>query len=315
MALIENALIHDYDTNELHFGKINKVDISIKRLKMFEPPEGYFLCFSGGKDSVVLKTLADMAKVKYQTHYHVTTIDPPELIRFIHQKHPDIIPDKPELNMWDLIVKKGIPPTRLCRYCCAVLKEKYGKGKIRLTGVRWDESQNRLKGHGLATIWGKTSRKKAQKNEANFANSKSGGIVLNEDNDATRRTVEMCYRTTTTLVNPIIEWTDADIWEFIKAMKIPYCGLYDEGFSRIGCVGCPLGGDHRYREFERWPGFKERYIRAFDRMLERRRERGKDDVTGKWTSGEAVFAWWMEETPEKPYVLPGQLELWEDSYF
>lgn len=109
----------------------SKIQTSIERLKAFEPADGYLLAFSGGKDSVVLKALADMAGVKYTAEYRVTGIDPPELVRFIKKHHPDVVwdipryPDDPKypnpggrVTMWSLIRWKKYPPTRLARYCC-----------------------------------------------------------------------------------------------------------------------------------------------------------------------------------------------------
>ena len=105
-----------------------KLKISIERMKAFEPEEGYHLAFSGGKDSVVLKAVADMAGVKYKAVYRVTGIDPPELVTFIKTRHPDVIRDIPRysdgkvVTMWNLIVKKLYPPTRMARFCCQYLK-------------------------------------------------------------------------------------------------------------------------------------------------------------------------------------------------
>ena len=116
--------IHQLDIN----GK-DKVEKAIMRLQAYEPPEGYFLCFSGGKDSCVIKALADMAGVKYDAHYSVASVDPPELVRFIKDEHPDVIFDYPRdkdgkvVTMWNLIPRKTMPPTRIVRYCCAYLKE------------------------------------------------------------------------------------------------------------------------------------------------------------------------------------------------
>lgn len=73
MSLIENTLE----------GRINKVKIAIERLKSFEPEEGYRLCFSGGKDSVCIKRIADLAGVKYHAAYIITSVDPPELVKFV----------------------------------------------------------------------------------------------------------------------------------------------------------------------------------------------------------------------------------------
>lgn len=75
---------------------MTKLEVTLERFKAFEPPEGYFLAFSGGKDSCVIKALADMAGVKYDAHYTLTSVDPPELVRFIKKQHPDVIIDIPK---------------------------------------------------------------------------------------------------------------------------------------------------------------------------------------------------------------------------
>lgn len=95
-------------------------------------------------------------------------------------------------------------------------------------------------------------------------------MVLNFDDSESRRSVEMCYRTRRTLVNPIIDWTDDEVWEFLNDIaKVPHCSLYDEGYKRIGCIGCPLaGGKSMRKEFERWPAYKRAYIRAMEKMIE-----------------------------------------------
>lgn len=67
--------------HQLNFSGKDKVEVAIDRLKSFEPEEGYHLAFSGGKDSVVIKALADMAQVKYDAHYNLTSVDPPELVQ------------------------------------------------------------------------------------------------------------------------------------------------------------------------------------------------------------------------------------------
>ena len=115
--------------HQINFNGEDMVDIAIKRFKTYEPEEGFYLCFSGGKDSIVIKALADMAGVKYDAHYNVTGIDPPELVRYIKDVHPDVAFDIPRdkdgkrITMWSLIPQKKIPPTRIARYCCQFLKE------------------------------------------------------------------------------------------------------------------------------------------------------------------------------------------------
>lgn len=280
-------MIHQLDIN----GR-DKVERAIMRLKAYEPEEGYFLCFSGGKDSCVIKALADMAEVKYDAHYSVASVDPPELVRFIKDVHPDVIFDYPKYKdgtvatMWNLIPKKSMPPTRIVRYCCQYLKEQngHGKGRLKVTGVRWAESANRRKNQSEVTIMDKKAGKFIEKelSDLDFRITDKGGVVLPLDSfDRNNKMVEMCYKTHTTTVNPIIDWNDAEVWEFIKEYNIPYCCLYDEGFKRLGCIGCPMGSrEQRIREFERYPKYKALYMKAFEKMIENRDRGGckRDDV-------------------------------------
>ena len=234
--------------------------------------------FSGGKDSVVIKALADMAGVRYEAHYSLTTVDPPELVRFI-KSVPNIIIDRPKESMWRLIVRMGTPPTRLARYCCKELKEASGVGSVTITGVRWAESNNRKNNRHLVDI-----------------GDKKTGLVLNDDNDESRRTVEQCYRTRKTLVNPIIDWEDGDVWEFIRKYNVPYCSLYDEGFKRLGCIGCP-NNTKREEDFERYPTYKRAYLRAFEKMIKKREDEGKP--FHHWKTAEDVMEWWVRERKDR----------------
>ena len=169
--------------HQLDFNGIDKVEKAIKRLQAYEPTEGYFLCFSGGKDGSVIKALADMAEVKYDAHYHVTSVDPPELVRFIKEHHPDVIFDYPRdkdgnrITMWNLIPRKKMPPTRIVRYCCKELKEQGGKGRLKITGVRWAESANRKKNQSEVTIMDKKIQKIAEKDfsDLDFQSTPRGG--------------------------------------------------------------------------------------------------------------------------------------------
>ena len=171
-------MIHQLDLN----GR-DKVDKAIMRLQAYCPKEGYYLCFSGGKDSCVIKALADMAEVKYDAHYNVASVDPPELVRFMKEIHPDVQFEYPRdregnvITMWNLIPKKSMPPTRTVRYCCAALKEQGGKGRLKVTGVRWDESARRKRSHGEVTFADKKTQKIAQKelSDEDFFSTPQGG--------------------------------------------------------------------------------------------------------------------------------------------
>lgn len=123
------------------FGKHPDI-LAIERIRQFEPPEGYWLAFSGGKDSVCLLDLVKRSGVKYDAHYNVTTCDPPEVIRFISRNFPEVIWEKPKESIFKAIVRNGFP-TRTARWCCRVFKENQGRGRVILVGNRAEESVNR----------------------------------------------------------------------------------------------------------------------------------------------------------------------------
>lgn len=150
---------------------------AIQYLKTFEPEsEPYYLCYSGGKDSDCIRILAELAGVNFEIHHNLTTVDAPETIRYI-RSIPGVIIDRPPLTMAQLIVKKKFPPTRIQRYCCEHLKERGGKGRLKIMGVRWDESPNRKANHGRITVIGKskTMQKLAEDYNANFRLTVKGG--------------------------------------------------------------------------------------------------------------------------------------------
>lgn len=298
--------------HQLDFNGRDKVDKAIMRLQAYCPPEGYYLCFSGGKDSCVIKALADMAGVKYDAHYNVASVDPPELVRFIKEKHPDVLiehqkdKDGNPITMWNLIPKKSMPPTRIVRYCCAYLKESGGKGRLKVTGVRWDESSRRKRAHGEVTIMnggGGIQKIPAPDEYSDIAYkvTPQGGIALSLDNRENAKVVEICYRAHSTTINPIVDWTDSEVWEFIHEYNIPYCCLYDEGYKRLGCIGCPMSSEKQRREqFERWPKYKDLYLKAFQKMLD---YRGYRD--GLPNTPEEVFEAWLDGSCSKHRETPG----------
>lgn len=219
------------------FFTVDKVKIAIERFQYFAPPEGYYLAFSGGKDSQTIYHLAKEAGVKFDAHYNLTTVDPPELVHFIKRNYPDVYIDRPKQSMWQLIEKKGLP-TRLHRWCCSILKEHGGKGRICVTGVRWAESNARSLRRPYEIL---TPRSKPKK--------------LFNDNDEDRRLFENCTVKGKRVINPIIDWLEADVWEYLRGRGLEYCKLYDEGFTRIGCIGCPMADKQRIKEFERYPKY------------------------------------------------------------
>ena len=257
---------------------------------------------SGGKDSSVVKELALRSGIPFEIMHNHTTADAPETVRFVRQeaKRFEDLEIKYTINMpmykgkrtsmWSLIPQKLMPPTRLVRYCCAVLKETGGAGRFIATGVRWAESASRKNSRGIYEKNGDTEHR----------------IILNNDNDDRRMLFENCRQKSKRTVNPIIDWTDDDVWDFLTSDSVPVNPLYAEGWCRVGCVGCPMAGQHsREKEFLRWPKYKNLYIAAFGRMLEERKKRERK--TMQWPTGVDVFNWWMEYD-----VLPGQVDLFEE---
>ena len=264
-------------------------------LRLFEKP--LVITYSGGKDSDVMLHLAEKSGIPFEALHSLTTADAPETVRHVYDtfrrlegkgvkctvdKH--VQPDGSRVTMWNLIQRKLIPPTRLARYCCAVLKEGGGRGRFIATGVRWAESTARQKNRGGWEV---------------LHSNRQKSLILANDNEEDRRLFEICQMKGQRVVNPIIDWQDNDVLDYAAVEKIHMNPLYCEGFHRVGCIGCPMAARTRAMEFARYPRIKAAYIRAFDKMLSIRLERGLE--TYSWRSGVDVFHWWMEDG-----VLPGQ---------
>lgn len=285
----------------------DKLDIAVARMQeasamslhYYEKP--LLLLYSGGKDSDAILKVAEIAKIPYEVQHSHTTADAPETVHHVRKKLHELelqgikcAIDFPfykgkRTSMWDLIPQKLMPPTRLVRYCCEVLKENGGRDRFVATGVRWDESSARKKSRG---DFEKSHHKKDKR------------IILNNDNDVERRLFENCTPKGKRTVNPIIDWEKQDVWDFLNSEKVECNPVYCE-FSRVGCVGCPMAGKAgRERQFLRWPAYKRNYILAYDRMLEKRRQSG---LNTEWQSGLDVFRWSMEYD-----TLPGQIDILEE---
>lgn len=259
--------------------------------QIYEKP--LLLTYSGGKDSDLTVDLAIKAGIPFEVAHSLTTVDMPETVHHVRKVFAKlenqgvsckiikpVYKDKP-VTMWTLIPQKSMPPTRLARYCCSVLKETAGKGRFIATGVRRAESTKRASRESFEII----------------GSRKQYGVLLNDDevflqdNTEKRRMFETCRLKAKRTVNPIIDWTDDDVWDYIVAENIDINPKYSEGYKRVGCIGCPLSGKcNRLREFEEYPTYKRAYIRAFDKMLDVRNAKG---LQTEWKNGEEVFEWWV----------------------
>ena len=212
-----------------------KTEIAIEFIREHEPPEGYFVGFSGGKDSIVTLDLVQRAGVKHQAYYSATGIDPPEVVKFINEHYPYVIHKRPNTkgskSFYGILQYRGYT-TNFYRWCCNDLK-KYPTKKVplphRIMGLRAEESSNR---------------------------AKRGQI------DYFKKMKQWLYK-------PIFYWMEWEIWEYIEDNNLLYPSLYDEGFSRIGCVICPFICGKNQSQIERnrarWP----KHYAAFEKAMRR----------------------------------------------
>lgn len=254
-----------------------KVEKAIGTFQNFEPEalrrdpvNGYYLCDSYGKDSCVILDLAKRSGVRFVAHHNFTTLDPPELIRFGREHHPETVVHRPKMAMLTrLFSTPHGPPTRRARWCCEEYKEGAGFGMVRVFGVRAAESARRKANW---KVW--TPRR-----------GNDDGWVL----------------------NPILYWTDDDVWQYIRQRRIHYCSLYDEGFKRLGCIGCPMAGEGRRKEFARWTGYERAWKRAISAYYDKWHGVPRNDGDPRWidnpknriNSGDDLWRWWMEEMPKE----------------
>ena len=251
--------------------------------------------YSGGKDSDVLLKLFIRSGVPFEVHNSHTTIDAPQTVYHIRDKFKKLEEmgiyceiEKPtykgqSINMWSLIPIKLTPPSRIRRYCCSILKETGCANRFIATGVRWAESNARKERGAYETI----AKKKEDKIVV------SDDLMLMNDNTDKRKLIEQCELKDKMVVNPIIDWTDREIWDFIQSERIDYNELYECGYKRVGCIGCPMAEKQRWKQFRDFPTYERAYIRAFDKLIQVLKSKGR---TPKWRSGYDLFLWWMQDS-------------------
>lgn len=216
-----------------------KIETAILLLKkaerlalLMQPDKGFYLAFSGGKDSQVVLRLAQMAGVKYHAVYNVTTNDPADNVRFIKTVFPDVEFDVPVQSYFRMIEKKGLP-TIGRRWCCDYFKEVKGTGSVVLTGARAAES---LKRSQYTTLMRHSKRKEVRgSRDIDFMIENSFRCVHGRDKF---------------LLHPILKWSNDDVWRFHEMFGLPYNTLYDTN-QRVGCVFCPFATGKRLEEYER----------------------------------------------------------------
>lgn len=270
-----------------------KIEYSINLLKKSEkmalemdPENGFYLAFSGGKDSQVLYHLAVMGGVKFKAHMNLTSVDPPEVIRFVKQHYPEVELIKPKMSIYDMAKKKGCLPTQHVRWCCEEFKEMSGAGKVTLIGIRREESSRR-----------------AKRNEVEMRSRKFSGS-FDQWSEHREKMVTCVGGKDKILVSPILHWTSRDVWEFLNSKGIPHCSLYDKGYKRIGCILCPMSNHkQKVREIRDFPHVKTNWIKAIEWLRE-----NKWADTSLSKDSEMAFNWWISGKSFKQFYADEYLQ-------
>lgn len=284
-----------------------KVEVAYERFRwaakeaerLFDMP--IVVRYSGGKDSDVILQLAKESLaplgIVFRVTHNLTTADPPDNVYYIRrvfaalrEEGIEAVINYPKRSLWRIMRETLVIPSRVMRVCCGELKErKMPDAPYIVTGVRWAESAGRRNKSGIAMVYTASDR---------TARPAKGGLLTTDD-ASSRRLFEQCQMKGVRVLNPIIDWSDSDVWSYLRDRGIEGNPLYKEGWTRIGCVGCPLAG-RRAREiaFARYPRLYKAWRDAIAYVIARRKEMGNpmvlmgkevecvDDVLGAWMGGE-----------------------------
>ena len=253
---------------------INLLRKSEKMALKMDPENGFYLAFSGGKDSQALYHIAKMAGVRFKAHMNLTSIDPPEVIRFVKKFYPDVELIKPKMSIYDMALKKHMLPTRVMRWCCAEYKEMSGGGKVTLIGIRNSESARRAKRKEVST---EIKRKRTEESFDQWSKHEEKMVACVGGKDKI-------------LISPIINWTERDVWEFLNSNNIPHCSLYDEGYKRIGCILCPMSNrKQKIKDCKRFPHVQHKWIQTIQKLID------AGYINHNFQEAEFGFKWWISE--------------------
>lgn len=287
---------------------------------LYDNIDGYYLAFSGGKDSQALYHVAQLAGVKFKSHMSITSVDPPQVIRFVKKHYPSVELHKPEMSMYDKAIEMGILPTKRVRWCCAEYKEGAGAGKVTLIGVRAAESTRRAKRHEVEVSSRKFSGDldsfdawSKEQIEKKMSKTKR---KINEDEFSVKTDNEVrCINgKDSILISPIFQWTEKDVWYFLnEIVVVPHCELYDMGYTRIGCILCPMANmKSKLRDIKVFPHVKRGWIKAIKAI----REGGVFYTNTIWINGhsedeiaEDIFEWWISGKSYKKWYSEKYLQL------
>lgn len=250
---------------QLNFELKNKVEVAIEALRLHEPPEGYYLADSGGKDSTAVRLLTKMSGVKFDAHYCVSPIDPPQIYKFLKEYHSDTKWDFHAKGFWKHVDSKGLP-MRNHRWCCQLIKEGGGIDRTCIIGIRGDESSTR-----------------------------KHKILLQSDY---KRSKLMLHPIIGWSQGEVWELLQEHNEPYCELYDIGATGKYKGNgiFQRLGCVLCPFSKDTELEEYY-FPKIAHLWKLACDRIISQQIARGYKTKTGKeiknkFKTGQEMYDWW-----------------------
>ena len=276
------------------------VEQSIRLIKEFEAialhrnPLGYIVGYSGGKDSDVLVDLFRKSGVKFFVIHNHTTLDAPETVYYIRKKfaqwEAEGIPCKiyyPEKSFWSLCLERKMLPSRIARFCCSELKER-------------DISELKFATHSFGVRKAESVKRSLHRDSIEMRDKEKYSDIqlFHFDNADEVRQTGACYRKKYFIVNPLAYWSNEYLWNYIESEHIEVNPLYGEGFTRVGCVGCPMARKYRIEEFKRYPKYKARFIKLCEDIMQIRIKQNLSNKYG-FKTGEEYFNYWLyEELPK-----------------
>lgn len=243
-------------------------------------PEGYYLAFSGGKDSQVMLSLTKLAGVKYHAYYSVTSNDPPENVYFIRKFYPEVTFVHPKRNFFSMVSDYGLPMMNK-RYCCSRLKEGLGSGRAVLTGVRSEESRKRSS-YAQIEIFSRRKEHQGKRRDRSFDELAENEVQCIKGKDRL-------------MIRPMLNWTSDEIWEYIYTNKLPVNPCYKK-VGRVGCMFCPFATSKQIDMYSKeYTGFYNLLMSSVTKWW----MKSEDHILD---SPEDYYLWWKSKKNLNSYI-------------
>jgi 3'-phosphoadenosine 5'-phosphosulfate sulfotransferase (PAPS reductase)/FAD synthetase len=236
-----------------------------------------YVSFSGGKDSTVLLHLVRDLYPEVPAVFCDTGLEYPEIREFV-KSTPNVEWLKPKTHFTDIINRWGYPVTN--KEQAQFVWEYRNTKSERLKHIRWhgdeygrNKIQDRWKvlRHAPFQVSHKCCdyMKKKPFHAYERVSKRVPFIGSMADESKIRLQQALRYETcnrfdaTRPKSEPLTVWMTPDIWEYLKAMNVPYSPIYDMGYDRTGCMFC-MFGVHMEKHPNRFQRMKETHPKLWD---------------------------------------------------